>query len=207
MLVYRRYHALPLQPRAAQEDNTDNRETDDACPREHQRFGAVNNVSQNGYARSEASVARPAQDLQDNEFVCIQHWRPQPGDPCLRIFQGERLIVTWSDETDQSWVYGHAIDEPQKQGYFPKAVLKKPKCASISRHVGDIFIVDERFEAPEEVGGYLSIQVGERVKILCDMEAPSAWAYAERYGYSSPPASEIVGWIPEVCLSATPSLH
>lgn len=134
------------------------------------------------------------------EFVCTQHWRPQPGQPCLRVFQGERLHVTWSED-DSSWVYGHNIDEPDKLGYFPRAVLKKPRRCSISRYVGAVLHVEEAFEAPQEVGGYLSIQLGERVKVLFEVKAPSAWAYVERHGTFSSEA----GWVPEICLSDAPS--
>eukprot|EP00931_Biecheleriopsis_adriatica_P092235 TRINITY_DN66049_c0_g1_i1.p1 TRINITY_DN66049_c0_g1~~TRINITY_DN66049_c0_g1_i1.p1 ORF type:complete len:462 (+),score=68.91 TRINITY_DN66049_c0_g1_i1:59-1387(+) len=148
--------------------------------------------------------AKPPDNLiaQENEFICIQHWRPQPGDPCLRVFQGERLIVTWADEDQCSWVYGHAVDEPDKSGYFPRQVLKRPQRRSISRRIGEFYTVVEGFEAPEEVGGYSSIKTGEFIKVLFDAKAPCAWAYVEPVScQGSLQIPREPGWVPESCLA------
>mmetsp|Transcript_133030 Transcript_133030/g.384780 ORF Transcript_133030/g.384780 Transcript_133030/m.384780 type:complete len:88 (-) Transcript_133030:114-377(-) len=54
----------------------------------------------------------------------------------------------------------------------------------------------ERFEAPPEVDGFFSVDVGDLVEVAHPMEKPYVWAYAKRISETG----ECAGWLPEVVL-------
>mmetsp|Transcript_31153 Transcript_31153/g.85353 ORF Transcript_31153/g.85353 Transcript_31153/m.85353 type:complete len:565 (-) Transcript_31153:88-1782(-) len=131
------------------------------------------------------------------QFLCVQHWRPQVGiDYCMRIIQGDRLVITWSSGEERGWVYGHALDDPCRAGYVPRSVITHASADSRCRSTGELCTVNKHFEGPEEVGGYLAVLPGDILRIAAAMEPPYVWAYAERTGGSKPE----VGWVPEAVL-------
>lgn len=134
-------------------------------------------------------------------YVCTQHWRPQPGDEnCLRVFHGERLVVTWADGKVGSWAYGHVAGDESQAGYFPQAVLATGQRTPRQRAVGKACAVAERFLAPEEVAGYLSVVPGDILRMLHPTEPKCAWAYVERDGATEALGEREVGWVPKVVL-------
>jgi len=145
------------------------------------------------------------QAIDAGSYVCTQHWRPQPGvESCLRVFHGERLVVTWVDGNAGGWAYGHVAGDKAQAGYFPQAVLAAGECAPRLLAAGETSVVAERFMAPEEVGGYLSVAPGDVLRALHNADPPGAWAYMERE-VPTEPGSKVggmreVGWVPTVVL-------
>mmetsp|Transcript_40402 Transcript_40402/g.86764 ORF Transcript_40402/g.86764 Transcript_40402/m.86764 type:complete len:461 (+) Transcript_40402:167-1549(+) len=133
--------------------------------------------------------------------VCSQHWWPSPGDDenCIRVLQGERLLVTWAQGSTEGWAYGHLADDAAKVGYFPEAILEDERRPSIKRDAGEVCLVSRAFDAPMQASGYLNITPGESVKVLFPTEAGSDWAYVQKTEGDTPLTDE-VGWVPEIVL-------
>jgi len=156
-------------------------------------------------AEEEAAAARAAEEAKRvpqkrlGAYICAQHWRPRLGIPgCIRVFHGERVKVTWTDGQEEGWAYGTVLDEPSKEGYFPQAILKEFKYHPRGRRAGERCTAMERFDAPEEVGGYASVAPGDTVKVLHPTAEPYVWVYVERI--SSHGLAPEVGWVPECIL-------
>eukprot|EP00927_Polykrikos_kofoidii_P055678 TRINITY_DN49899_c0_g1_i1.p1 TRINITY_DN49899_c0_g1~~TRINITY_DN49899_c0_g1_i1.p1 ORF type:complete len:488 (+),score=74.35 TRINITY_DN49899_c0_g1_i1:146-1609(+) len=135
------------------------------------------------------------------ESICIRHWRPRPGveslESCIRVLQGERFIVTWTSGDAKGWVYGHAVEDPKRVGYFPHTVIVQARESARPRPVGELCGVSEPFTEPEEVGGFLSVEPGDVLRVVAPMERPFIWAFVERAGTSQPE----VGWVPQSILT------
>lgn len=120
---------------------------------------------------------------------------------CIRLFHGERVMVTWVDGKEHGWAYGHVVDDVAKEGYFPQDLLAEVVRQPQNHQADKVCGVLERFEAPEEVAGYLSIDRGDVLKVLHPIDAPYVWAYVERV---SGPDRILVqqerGWVPEAIL-------
>lgn len=141
-----------------------------------------------------------AQALREGHYVCSRHWRPRPGvDVCIRLFHGERVMVTWVDGKEHGWAYGHVVDDTAKEGYFPQDLLVEVVQQPQSHQAGEACGVLERFEAPEEVAGYLSVDRGDVLKVLHPIDAPYVWAYVERVTGDRLGRQER-GWVPEAML-------
>lgn len=129
----------------------------------------------------------------DGHYLCTQHWWPPDGhDICMRLFHGEHVTVTWTDGKDGGWAYGHIFGDIKQEGYFPQGVLAEVRRTPRRRKVGAACRVAEPFEAPEGVGGYLTVAPGDVLKVLYPMEAPCVWAYVE--------SGLKAGWVPEAIL-------
>mmetsp|Transcript_18174 Transcript_18174/g.33415 ORF Transcript_18174/g.33415 Transcript_18174/m.33415 type:complete len:581 (-) Transcript_18174:114-1856(-) len=130
----------------------------------------------------------------DGHYLCTQHWWPPEGiETCMRLFHGEHVTVTWTDGKDNGWAYGHILGDRNQEGYFPQQVLAQVRRAPRRRKVGAACCVAEPFEAPEGVGGYLTVAPGDILKVLYPMEKPCVWAYVE--------SGLKAGWVPEAILS------
>lgn len=130
----------------------------------------------------------------DGHYFCTQHWWPPDGiETCMRLFHGEHVTVTWTDGKDNGWAYGHILGDNKQEGYFPQQVLAQVRRAPRRRKVGAACCVAEPFEAPEGVGGYLTVAPGDILKVLYPMEKPCVWAYVE--------SGLKAGWVPEAILS------
>mmetsp|Transcript_14981 Transcript_14981/g.32952 ORF Transcript_14981/g.32952 Transcript_14981/m.32952 type:complete len:429 (+) Transcript_14981:94-1380(+) len=142
----------------------------------------------------------PAAVVPGQQYVCLKHWRPNPGiDSCLRLFHGDRVLITWSSGEETGWAYGHSVDDPSRSGYFPRELLVEAKGEPQRRTAEEIFAVAQPFEAPE-VSGYLTIEPGDELRVLYTVEPPSPWTYVERLGQGAPS----VGWVPEAVLCDLP---
>mmetsp|Transcript_115957 Transcript_115957/g.368798 ORF Transcript_115957/g.368798 Transcript_115957/m.368798 type:complete len:749 (-) Transcript_115957:96-2342(-) len=159
----------------------------------------------------QASVASSSATSQGDVFVgdgpweriCVRHWRPLPNvQNTMRLLQGERVSVSWTDSDAAGWAWGSTFDDVAKEGYFPQAVLepvtREPRVRSMNETCG----ISTRFEAPHEIGGYLSVAVGDTVQLLHPMEKPYSWAYAKRVSEGGEFGQDDldVGWVPEAVL-------
>jgi len=133
--------------------------------------------------------------------VCTRHWHPRPSaaDTCIRLFQGERVQVTWIAEEEEGWAYGHAVDDQSKEGYFPQSILAQLSRKPQQHAVGERVLPCQRFQAPEEVGGYLTVNSSDTLQILHPLEPPYVWAYVGRMGKDDTTPVE-AGWVPECIL-------
>lgn len=132
--------------------------------------------------------------LQAGEYVCIKHWQ-QEG--CLALVHGERVQVQWSDSNSVGWAYGHRVVDPDKKGYFARAVLKPAPPSPQLLSQGLLITACHAFEAPKETNGYLSLEEGEEVEVLHTARYPCVWVFVSK-GRNR--ASS--GWVP-VCLLDT----
>mmetsp|Transcript_15406 Transcript_15406/g.28499 ORF Transcript_15406/g.28499 Transcript_15406/m.28499 type:complete len:215 (-) Transcript_15406:144-788(-) len=126
--------------------------------------------------------------------ICVRHWKPLPGfDQCTRIFHGERVNVTWSDDWGM-WAFGHALDGRFQGSFFPQTVLKKLTHIPRPRQVGCVVRATDSFTPPEDVGGYLTVLPGDSLEVLHPIDPPYVWAYVE--------CTSVRGWVPECILGA-----
>mmetsp|Transcript_15321 Transcript_15321/g.27295 ORF Transcript_15321/g.27295 Transcript_15321/m.27295 type:complete len:690 (-) Transcript_15321:205-2274(-) len=134
------------------------------------------------------------------EYICIRHWRPKKevSNVCIRVFHGERVYVSWLDDKEDGWAYGHAVDDEQKCGYFPQSVLIEVRHMPHQRKVHEFFGIREEFKAPEEVQGYLSVSAGDIVRVLHPLDPPFVWAFVQLEQPSNRAGN--VGWLPEAVL-------
>lgn len=132
------------------------------------------------------------------EFIINQNWRPRD-EGCIRLMKGERVSVRWMDDSLEGWVYGHPIDDEVKLGYFPRAVLQEVKHIPRQRDVGELCGIQDFFQAPQELRGYLNVAQGDLIKVLHPLDEPFVWAYVEVVK-SSKASSEERGWLPECAL-------
>merc|ERR1712232_441085 len=115
------------------------------------------------------------------------------------------MNITWTDGQESGWAYGQAVDDPDKMGYFPQAVMKEVKCQLSNHRVGEKLSVIEEFQAPEDIGGYLTVVPGDVLKILHPMDHPYVWAYVE---HCNPQGSHLFqGWVPGSCFGEAADLH
>lgn len=148
------------------------------------------------------TAAKKKSSKQGNAKVCNQHWQPPPDtESCIRVLKGESLVVTWTEGKPTGWAYGHLTANPNQAGYFPQAVLIEPTRAPQKRSAGEVCEALEAFEPPEEVGGYLTVEPGEALRLLHPTEATSAWAYAEKVARPDGTQNRRSGWVPESVLS------
>lgn len=144
------------------------------------------------------------------ECVCTELWRPLPNEQnTMQLLQGERVKVFWMEEDPDGWAWGHTLEDPTKYAYFPLAVLETMRREAKPRKAGEVCAATERFDAPQEIGGYLSVAAGDRVRLLHPIERPYVWAYAQRIsdGESSHDGSPNIGWLPEVVLGDLDTQH
>lgn len=163
------------------------------------RLAEQGNSKESFMERTEAQIkAEELWACREGHYMCTQHWwPPEGGQTCMRLFHGEHVTVTWTDGKESGWAYGHIIDDTSHEGYFPQAVLKEVKRAPRRRAAGEANSVVERFEAPSGVAGYLTVSLGDVLKVLHPMEAPAVWVYVELMTISGPE----VGWVPEAVLN------
>jgi hypothetical protein len=139
--------------------------------------------------------------------VCNQHWRSQDHNPaCIRLLQGEQVTVSWMDGNVEGWVYGNLIDDEKKSGYFPRAILDKVRRAPSQHSIGDMFEVREKFKVPDDLGGYLHVEPGDKLKVLHPLDPPYVWVWAEIVSYGTrwlEPVPDGPGWVPEDILCFT----
>lgn len=137
------------------------------------------------------------------EYVCSQHWQPQPNhDGCIGVHHGDRFLVTWTDNFAGGWAYGAAIDDKSKKGYIPQTVLVAPQRPISAIAAGEHRKVLEAFEAPQDMGGFVSLHPGDEVTIIHAGSHPCVWVYADVMRVSE--AGEFKserGWAPEMVLS------
>lgn len=138
--------------------------------------------------------------------ISAKNFRPsmQPGlGDCVRLLQGERVMVTWTDGQPAGWAYGYAVDTPRNEGYFPQAIAKEILRYAHPFDVGDQCTVESSFEAPEDISGYLPVERGDRLSVLYASEEPHVWVYceiAEPFD-GRPGTTDQRGWVPECLLT------
>eukprot|EP00747_Dinoflagellata_sp_TGD_P205459 gnl/TRDRNA2_/TRDRNA2_79190_c1_seq1.p1 gnl/TRDRNA2_/TRDRNA2_79190_c1~~gnl/TRDRNA2_/TRDRNA2_79190_c1_seq1.p1 ORF type:complete len:344 (+),score=52.44 gnl/TRDRNA2_/TRDRNA2_79190_c1_seq1:40-1032(+) len=136
------------------------------------------------------------------QYMVSRHWRPRAGaegaEICLRLFHGERVAVSWMDGQAEGWAYGYALSELGKYGYFPQSILKPVKHNPLRCSAGVKLSVRELFQAPADIGGYLTLSPGDVVRALHPLEDPFVWAYVELVSPGVMPAAS--GWVPEMVL-------
>jgi len=146
------------------------------------------------------------------ERICTRHWRPLANVPnTIRLLHGERVQVTWVQGEADGWAWGRCLEDSSREGYFPwdvvAALTHKPRY----RPVGEVCAVSDIFEAPQEIGGYLSICPGDMVQVMHPLEEPFVWAYVKRIPqprgtHRHDDGAASVGWIPE-CVLLTLDAH
>lgn len=164
-------------------------------------------------AAAEAPKARPADPgcheavgaaqaaVAPGLYVCTRHWRPRSEvAECMAITWGEYVEVLWSDGNLEGWAYGKTLQEPEKEAYFPQEILQPRQRRPPPRQLGDRCKVVEHFEAPPEVGGYLSVSPGDVLQFLHTAESPYVWIYAQRVASSQGPTPVATGWVPSSVL-------
>lgn len=141
--------------------------------------------------------------------ICVQHWRPrQELTQMIRLLQGERLQVTWTDGNAGGWAYGSTLEDPSVTGYFPQDTLAEVEREARPRAVGEAYGVLQRFDDPEEITGYLGIRPGDTVEVLYPMQKPYVWAYVKLISLAGrDPAAADRGWVPESVLSDTDAVQ
>lgn len=134
-----------------------------------------------------------------HEYVCTRHFRPLPTvQSAIRLIQGERVRVEWTDGSPQGWAFGTVVDRPEETGYFPCEVLCEREPPH-RRQVGERCSVKEEFRPIENMGGYLHIRPGESVEVL-HMEPSCVWAYVQLDLPAGKGTMEHQGWVPETSL-------
>eukprot|EP00928_Gymnodinium_smaydae_P015219 TRINITY_DN15589_c0_g1_i1.p1 TRINITY_DN15589_c0_g1~~TRINITY_DN15589_c0_g1_i1.p1 ORF type:complete len:463 (+),score=56.99 TRINITY_DN15589_c0_g1_i1:31-1419(+) len=153
-----------------------------------------------------AFAAMPSEELlaippMYEEYLCTKSWKEfQSNDACLSVVQGQRLFVMWMDPRPNSWVYGSFVDDPFNQGYCPKDIITKAPPLLEPPALETPIRVHASFEAPKFCDGYLTVNAGEVVIVLCQVQRPYIWAYVECI--SKRPACEC-GWIPVSVLESS----
>eukprot|EP00747_Dinoflagellata_sp_TGD_P031612 gnl/TRDRNA2_/TRDRNA2_135423_c0_seq1.p1 gnl/TRDRNA2_/TRDRNA2_135423_c0~~gnl/TRDRNA2_/TRDRNA2_135423_c0_seq1.p1 ORF type:complete len:673 (-),score=129.11 gnl/TRDRNA2_/TRDRNA2_135423_c0_seq1:95-2113(-) len=179
-----------------QRRNEERRKQEEAARRaEEARAAEARRVAEEARRQAAPDLVCPGQ------YVVSRHWRPRAGaegvQVCLRLFHGERAAVSWVDGQHEGWAYGYALSDPGKEGYFPQSILKPVKHNPLRCAAGMTLSVRELFEAPPEIGGYLTLSPGDIVRVLHPLEEPFVWAYVELLSPHGPSAA---GWVPEVVL-------
>jgi len=142
--------------------------------------------------------------MPEGQYCCCRHWRPRDDLPeCLRLIQGERMEVSWSEPSEDGWAYGFALEDSAHPGYFPQAVLRAPMRQPVPRIVGEHISVANTFAEPEHISGYLPVTAGEIVRVLHPTQDPHVWVFVERV-VPGPHGRREAGWIPEDLLSDLP---
>lgn len=167
-------------------------------------------AAQAGEAASSGSrkVAKPAKPVPEaiplGEYVCTQHWQEASAqqDSCLKLLHGERVRVQWTDNNPGGWALAILVHEPEKRGYCPQAVLALAPPAVKSLPKGSRRVCSEKFEAPKDTLGYLSLAIGDEVVIEHAVEEPCVWAYVSRLRNRRGPGSTDAGWVPVSVLDA-----
>ena len=164
-------------------------------------------------ARAEADAAARAAEkerqMKDSlgQRVCTRNWQPLPQpdiqDRCLRLFHGECVEVTWTDDQDEGWAHGYALDDRSKEGYFPQMILAPLKRRPRQHSVGERCTPNQPFQPPPDIGGYLVVEPGDPLKVLHPLEPPFVWAYVGRLGKDEVTTVK-AGWVPE-CILRDPS--
>eukprot|EP00927_Polykrikos_kofoidii_P072280 TRINITY_DN68416_c0_g1_i1.p1 TRINITY_DN68416_c0_g1~~TRINITY_DN68416_c0_g1_i1.p1 ORF type:complete len:666 (-),score=73.17 TRINITY_DN68416_c0_g1_i1:153-2150(-) len=163
--------------------------------------GACGRDETEGCLAANKAAARQNERLRKlGQRVCTRHWKPKAeAQGCLRLLQGERLEVTWAADDDGAWAYGHAVDDETKRGYFPQSLLSVVTREPRQRALGERCLALQGFIAPDEIGGYLSIQRGDTLQVLHPLDFPYVWAYVGKVGQHGMLPAES-GWVPECTL-------
>eukprot|EP00746_Dinoflagellata_sp_MGD_P008220 gnl/MRDRNA2_/MRDRNA2_116430_c0_seq1.p1 gnl/MRDRNA2_/MRDRNA2_116430_c0~~gnl/MRDRNA2_/MRDRNA2_116430_c0_seq1.p1 ORF type:complete len:445 (-),score=95.72 gnl/MRDRNA2_/MRDRNA2_116430_c0_seq1:33-1367(-) len=136
------------------------------------------------------------------EYVCSEHWQPQPDhEGCISVHHGDRFLITWTDDFTGGWAYGVAVDDKSRIGYIPQSVLKAPQRPISVIATGEHRKVLEAFQAPQDMGGFVSLHPDDEVTIM-HAGSPCVWVYVDVTRVSE--AGEFKfeqGWAPEMVLS------
>eukprot|EP00931_Biecheleriopsis_adriatica_P041994 TRINITY_DN23937_c0_g1_i2.p1 TRINITY_DN23937_c0_g1~~TRINITY_DN23937_c0_g1_i2.p1 ORF type:complete len:654 (+),score=125.26 TRINITY_DN23937_c0_g1_i2:122-2083(+) len=150
---------------------------------------------------AEAAAAR-AQRCALGRSICIRPFRPFLSglEACIRLNEGEQVMVIWTDGDVGGWAYGQILDDSQgrKEGYFPQACIKEFIRPSRRIEKGELRQALEPYEGPADVSGYLSLEVGDVLTVLHPVVEPFVWVYAERSCPLGGPPER--GWVPEAWL-------
>eukprot|EP00933_Yihiella_yeosuensis_P002108 TRINITY_DN10348_c0_g1_i1.p1 TRINITY_DN10348_c0_g1~~TRINITY_DN10348_c0_g1_i1.p1 ORF type:complete len:518 (-),score=129.06 TRINITY_DN10348_c0_g1_i1:118-1671(-) len=132
--------------------------------------------------------------------ICRRHWQPCLSglESCIRLIQGDVVNVTWIDDQN-GWAFGNLVDDPGKQGYFPQAVVNEFSQPSRTYSAGQVVRASEPYEAPPDIGGYLSLEEGDELKVLHAVIDPAVWAFVERRCPLGGPSMS--GWVPACSLA------
>lgn len=153
-------------------------------------------------AHAAAAAAQPRGVRLNTEYVCTRHFRPRSEvESAIRLVQGERIMVEWTDGNPQGWAFGSLVDRPEERGYFPVDVLSEVREHPRRRQVGERCWVREEFKPLESMAGYLHIKPGDYLEIM-HMEEPCVWAYAQKAlpNGQALQGNEHAGWVPETSL-------
>jgi len=96
------------------------------------------------------------------------------------------------------------LEDASKTGYVPWAALSELSRDPFMREVGRLCSAVESFLAPQDEGGYLSVEQGEALRVIHPMERFYVWAYVERVDGREGPCQSERGWVPEFILDEVP---
>lgn len=138
-------------------------------------------------------AARSELRIQPGEYMCTRHWKASGEiSSCLKLVHGERLQISWAELDPAGWAYGAPVSEPEKWGYIPQAILMPAPPALKRVASGQCFRILVLFEAPTDIGGYVSLRPGDEVVVEAAVEEPCVWAYVSVVG--TPTKAQ--GWAP-----------
>lgn len=192
--------AAAHEHRRAQEEERKRKAAEEAARRQAEEAAAVAAAAAAAAAKAaaeKAALEEAAEVCRIGLNVCYRHWRLcLPGlESCIRLIQGEQVEVTWLDEAT-GWAYGHTLHDPSRRGYFPQEVVRQCLRPTRAYVVGEACQAIQRFEAPPDIGGYLSLEVGDVLTVLHPVVEPAVWAYVER----GRGATADRGWAPATAL-------
>eukprot|EP00928_Gymnodinium_smaydae_P027365 TRINITY_DN21189_c0_g3_i1.p1 TRINITY_DN21189_c0_g3~~TRINITY_DN21189_c0_g3_i1.p1 ORF type:complete len:339 (+),score=20.96 TRINITY_DN21189_c0_g3_i1:63-1079(+) len=130
------------------------------------------------------------------EYVCKKTWRTTTMDDSnlyLTVIQGQRLLVSWVDAKPHSWVLASYLGDPEQKGYCPHDVLVKSTLQPLPPAVDTSLRVKIPFEAPTFEPGYMTVTLGDVVRVLQPVREPYVWALCECVSRCSPCD---YGWVP-----------